>query len=156
MWNIVWCPVLIFKLVRCYRRPRFDSYYINFNFAHKTGSYCVCVERITLCNCLRSSSSSSCSSARNIEEFGAKIILQTIEQLTQYTILEIHFRSLEYTAVIRLRKSLSKFSFLSSRYKAIIVCWCKQPTSNSFQTCLYCIYLLKLSDRLIITFLTNV
>ena len=38
-------------------------------------SCCVCVKRITFCNCLCSSSSSSCFSAkviRNIEEFGAK------------------------------------------------------------------------------------
>ena len=37
-------------------------------------THCVCVKRITLCNCLCSSSSSrfSVSLIRNIEEFGAK------------------------------------------------------------------------------------
>ena len=43
---------------------------------------------------------------------------------------------------------------LSKRCKAI-VCWCKQPISNNFQTCLYCIYLLKLYDKSIIILLTN-
>ena len=35
------------------------------------------------------------------------------------------------------------------------VCSCKQPTSNSFQTSLYCVYLLKLYDKSIIILLTN-
>ena len=72
-------------------------------------------------------------------------------------VLEIHFRSLKYTAVIRIRKNLSNFPF--KRYEAIrrlaTVCWCKQSTSNSFQTCLYCIYLLKLYDKSIIILLAN-
>ena len=38
-----------------------------------TQSYCVCMKRITLCNCLYSSSSCfSASLIRNIAEFGAK------------------------------------------------------------------------------------
>ena len=68
-----------------------------------------------------------------------KIILQTIKQLIQYTVLEILFQSLKYMAVIRIHKNLSNFPSLSKQYKAIKVRWCKQPTSNSFQTCLYCI-----------------
>ena len=70
-------------------------------------------------------------------------------------ILEIHFWSLKYTAVIKLCKYLSNFPFLSTWYKAITVCWCKQPTSNSFKMCLYSIYLLKLYDRSITILLTN-
>ena len=35
------------------------------------------------------------------------------------------------------------------------VCWCKQPTSNSLQTCLYYIYLLKLHDKSIFILLAN-
>ena len=72
----------------------------------------------------------------------------------QYTVLEIQSRSLRWTVVIKIRKILQKirknFIFLSKRYKAIAVCWCKQPTSNSFETCLYYIYLLKLYHKTII------
>ena len=53
----------------------------------------------------------------NIGEFGAKNYLQTMEKLIQYMILEIHFRSLKYTAVNRIRKNLSNFSF--KRYEAM-------------------------------------
>ena len=52
-------------------------------------------------------------------------------------------------------KISSNFSFLPKRYKAIIVCWCKEPTSKSFQMCLYCIYLLKLYYKSLIILLTN-
>ena len=100
--------------------------------------------------------SSSCYSAsliQNIGQFGA--ILKAIEQLMQYTVLQIQSRSLKYTAVIKIRNNLSNFPFLSKQYKAITVCWCKLPTSNSFQTCLYYIYLLKLYDKSIIILLTN-
>ena len=31
--------------------------------------------------------------------------------------------------------------------QTITVCWCKQPILKIFQTCLYCIYLLKLYDK---------
>ena len=72
-------------------------------------------------------------------------------------VLEIHFRSWKYTAVIRIHKNLSNFPF--KRYKVIkwlaTVCWSKQSTSNNFQMCLYCIYLLKLYDKSIIILLTN-
>ena len=84
-----------------------------------------------------------------------KSILQTIKQLIQYTDLEIHIRSLKCTAVIRISKNLSNSPFLLKRYKAITMCWCKHPTSNSFKTCSYCIYLLKLYDKSIIILLTN-
>ena len=71
-------------------------------------------------------------------------------------VLEIQFRSLKHKAVIGLRKNLSNFSFLSKWYKVIAVCWCKQATSNSLEMCLYCTSLLKLYDKSIIIFLTNV
>ena len=89
---------------------------------------------------------------RNSEQ---EIILHTIEQLTKYAVLGIQFWSLKNTVVIRICKNLSNFLFLSKRFKAITVCWCKQPTSNSFQTCLYCIYLFRQYDRSIIILLTN-
>ena len=72
-----------------------------------------------LCNCLCSYSSPSsrdfASVVRNIGKFGAKTILQTTEQLIQFTVLEIHFRSLKYTTLIRIRKNLSNIPFLSKR-----------------------------------------
>ena len=61
-------------------------------------------------------------------------IFQTTKQLIQYTVLEIQFRSLKYTAVIRLRKNLETFNSYPIDNKVKTVCWCKQPTSNSFQT----------------------
>ena len=80
-------------------------------------TYCVCVKRITLCNCLCSRCCCfSASLIRNIGEFGAKIILQTMGQLIQYVVLEIHFWSLKYT-VVMIRKNLSNFPF--KRYEAI-------------------------------------
>ena len=50
------------------------------------------------------------------------IILQTIKQLIQFTVLEIQFWSLKYMVVIRMRNNLSNFPFLSKQYKAITVC----------------------------------
>ena len=110
--------------------------------------YCLCVERTTLFNCLIFFS--SCFSASLIQiigESGAKTILQTIEQPTQYTVLEIQFRSLKYTVVIRTWKNVSQLPPLSRRCKVIKVYWYKQPTLHSFQTC---IYLLKLYDKSVI------
>ena len=109
--------------------------------------YCVCVNRLTLCNCLCSSPSSSralpalSGISGNSEQ---KTILQTTERLMQYTVLKIRFRSLKYMAVIRIRNNLNNFPFLSKRYEARKVCRCIQPTPNSFQTlqtvctCSYC------------------
>ena len=80
--------------------------------------YCACVKRITLCNCLSSSSPSSCNFARairNIGKFGAKNCF-TDEQLIQYTVLEIQFRSLKYMAVIRIHNNLSNFPFFSETH----------------------------------------
>ena len=67
----------------------------------------------------------------NLEQ---KTILQTTKHIIQYTVLEIQFRSLNYTTVIRICKNLSNFPFLPSNNKARTVCRCKQPFSNSFQT----------------------
>ena len=99
--------------------------YKNINIVHYARptrylAYCVCVKGITLCNCLCSSSPSSSSRhftsvIRNIEKFGAKTILQTKEQLIQFTVLKIWFRSLKYMAVISIRKNLKNIPFLSKR-----------------------------------------
>ena len=81
--------------------------------------YCVCVNRLTLCNCLCSSPSSSralpalSGISGNSEQ---KTILQTTEQLIQFTVLEIQFRSFKYTTVIRIRKNLSNLPVLSKRW----------------------------------------
>ena len=98
-----------------------------------TKTCCVCVKRITLCNC-PCSSCDSVSLIWNIGNSEQKTVLQTIEQLMQYTVLEIQFRSLRHTAVMRIRKNLSNFPFLFKRYKEITVCRCKKPTSSSFET----------------------
>ena len=81
--------------------------------------YCVCVKRITLCNCLCSSSPSSPSRSSALSGISGnseqKTILQTTEQLMQFMVLEIQFRSLKYMTVIRIRKNLSNIPFLSKR-----------------------------------------
>ena len=51
-----------------------------------------------------------------------------------YTILQMEFRFLNCTAVIKIRKNFSNFTFLPKQYKAITLCWSKQNTSNNFQT----------------------
>ena len=66
--------------------------------------------------------------------------------LIQYTILEFQFRCIKCKAVTRLRKNFEQLF----TYKVITVCWCKEPTSKGFQTCLYCIYLSKSYDESII------
>ena len=76
----------------------------------------------------------SASLIRNIEELEQKIILQTIEQLIQWPVLEILFRSLKYTVAIRILKNLSNFPFLP-KHQAIQVCWYKQPTSVFKHAC---------------------
>ena len=83
------------------------------------------------------------------------VTLSALSRISEQKILEIQCQSLKYTVVVKTRKNLSNNPFLSKRYQAITVFWCKQPTSNSFQTCLYYIYLLKLYDTSIIILLTN-
>ena len=105
---------------------------------------CVCVKRITLCNCLCSSSSPSSSShfptslIQNIEEFGAKNCFT--DHRTANT-------------VHGLRDSVPIQAPSNTRW--FTVCWCKQHSSSSFQTCLYCLCLLKLYDKSIVILLTN-
>ena len=103
----------------------------------RISTYCVCVERITLCNCLCSSSSSHFSAGviRNIGEFGATKYFtyhQTANKIHGFRdsvpVLKI------YDTIIRIRRNLSNLLFLPSDNKVRIVCRCKQPTSNSFQT----------------------
>ena len=76
-------------------------------------------------------------------------------QITKYKDLEIQFWSVNAQLLLGCPKISSNFSFLPKQYKAITVCWCKQPYSKSFQMCLYCIYLLKLYYKSIIILLTN-
>ena len=96
-------------------------------------AYCVCVKRITLCNCLCSSSPSFpsrrssgdfASVIRNIGKFGAKSYFT--DQRAANT---IQFRSLKYMTVIRIRKNWAIFSIqlIAARREQY---WCKQPTSN--------------------------
>ena len=75
-----------------------------------------------------------------------------IKNKKQYTVLEIQYRSVKCTVVTRIPKN---FSFPSKPYKTITVCGCKQTTSKSFQSCLYCIYIFKLDDTSIIMLLKN-
>ena len=87
-----------------------------------------------------------------VTKFGYKRTLNfLIEYQTyfQYTVLEIQFWSIKLTVVTRWRKYFEQLFIL------IAVCWCKESTSKSFQTCLSYIYLFKLYDRLIIILLKN-
>ena len=93
------------------------------NEFHQKTDCCVCVKRITLCNCQCSSSLSSPSRfsrdfAGISENSEQKIILQTTEQLIQFTVVEIQFRSLKYVTVIKIRKYLRNIPFLSKRQQA--------------------------------------
>ena len=103
----------LLEKVLCISNSQFHKQLIIF-----TKSFCVCVKYITLCNCLYSSPFPSHSSLvlsgilGNLEE---KTILQTTKQLIQFTVLEIHFQSLEYMAVIRIRKTLSNIPFHTSK-----------------------------------------
>ena len=76
-----------------------------------------CVKCITLCNCLWYSSCCcfSASIIRNIREFRAK---------NYFT---------DHQTVNTIHGIASSHSYPSDN-KARTVCWCKQPTSNSFQT----------------------
>ena len=133
-WTDV-CTCIIFMIIKylafyffkiCLINFEFDlsfwefKKYKNINIVHYARptrylAYCVCVKGITLCNCLCSSSRHFASVIRNIEKFGAKTILQTNEQLMQFTVLEMWFRSLKNMAVISIRKNLKNIPFLSKR-----------------------------------------
>ena len=71
-------------------------------------AYCVCVKRITPCNCLCSSSSScfSASVIQNIREFGSKNCFYRPSNSIIHGFRD-HFHSLKYSTVIRIRKNLS-------------------------------------------------
>ena len=103
---------------------------------------CVCVKRITLCNYLCSSCSPSSSShdfrsvIRNIGKFGAKNYFKDHQKgNTNY-----HFRDSVHVLKIYGRWDTQKFEQppisiqAIATYKTRIVCWCKQPTSNTFET----------------------
>ena len=55
-----------------------------------------------------------------------KTILQTIKQLIQYTVLEIQLLLLGYAKIWA--------TFPTQLIRRQELCWCKQPTSNNFQT----------------------
>ena len=84
-----------------------------------------------------------------------KTILHTTKQLIQYMVLGIQFRSLKYTAVIRIRKNLSNFPFIPNDTRRDHCVDVNNPLQTVFNTSNY-IYLVKLYDRSIIIFLTNV
>ena len=113
------------------------------------------MKRITLYNCLCSSSLFLASLIRNIGKFVAKNYFTDHEAANTIHHFKDSLPTFKYTAVIKICKNLSNFPFLSKLYKLITLCWCKEPTANSFQTCLYYIYLLKLCDKSIIILLTN-
>ena len=103
----------------------FAQFYMSHSIIHfinlnsKKGNYCVCVKRITLCNCLCSSSPSSPSRSSALsgisENLEQKTISQTTKQIIQFRVLEIQFRPLKYMTGIRIRKNLSNIPFLSKR-----------------------------------------
>ena len=59
-------------------------------------------------------------------------------------VLKIQFHSVKFTVATRMGNNFEQLFIFFKRYKAIAVCWCKQPISNSFQACLYSTYLFKL------------
>ena len=84
-----------------------------------------------------------------------KIVFQAIEKLLQSTVSEIHFLSLRYM-ITRISKNFEQLSIsIQAIQGSSVLVWCKQLTSKSFQTSLYCVYLLKLYDKWIIILLTN-
>ena len=104
--------------------------------------YCVCVKCITLCNCLCSSSPSSsrdfASVIPNIEKFEAKSYFTdhqtgntTYSSKESVPVLEIHdcYRDTQKFE----QPSIPILNAIAS-YKVRTVFWCKQPTSNSFET----------------------
>ena len=77
-------------------------------FYLKRQGYCVCVKYIMLCNCLCSSSSCFLLALLKISEnLKQKIILQTIQQLLKYAVLEIQFLSIH--SVHGFYKDMQKF-----------------------------------------------
>ena len=106
--------------------------------------YCVCMKRITLCNCLGSSSPSSsrdfASVILNITKFKEKDYFT--DHWTSNTIfgfrdsvpvLKIHDC---YRDTQKLEQSSIPILQAIASFKVRAVCSCKQPTSNSFETLL--------------------
>ena len=58
----------------------------------------------------------------------------------QYTVLEFQFRSVKYTVVTRLRKNFEQLFIPIQAIHGDYSVWSEQPTSQSFQTCLYYAY----------------
>ena len=106
-------------------------------------SFCVCVKRITLCYCLCSSSPSCLSSPSrdfasliwNIEKFEAK------NNFTDHQTANIIYGFRNLVPVLKIhdcyldtQKSEQHFLPVQAIATRREQCWCKQPTSNSFET----------------------
>ena len=79
-----------------------------------TKFFCIYVKSITLCNCLCSSSPSSCdfnSATQNIGKFGAKNYFTDHQTTNTRHGLEIQSRSLKQMAITRIHKNLSYSPF---------------------------------------------
>ena len=104
--------------------------------------YCVCVKCIMLCNYLCSSSPSSshyfASIILNIEKFEAKNYFtdhQTGNAIYSFRdsvlVLKIHDC---YRVTQKFEQPSIPILQAIASYKVRVACWCKQPTSNSFET----------------------
>ena len=91
---------------------------------------CVCLKRITLCDCLCSSSccfspsliySIFHSLIQNIGEFGAKSYFTDYQTANTIHSFRDSFLVLKIHGCYKLRKNLSNFPFLSKRYNVIIM-----------------------------------
>ena len=105
-------------------------------------SYFVCVKCITLCNCLCSSSPSSSrdfpSVILNIEKFEAKNYFTDHQTGNTIYIFKESVPVLEIHDYYRDTQKFEQHSIpivnAIASYKVRTVFWCKQPTSNSFET----------------------
>ena len=66
------------------------------------------------------------------------------------------FPSVNCAVVTRLRKNFEQLFIPSQATQGDWECWCKQPTSKSFQMCLYRIDFLKLYNKSTIIMLANI
>ena len=104
--------------------------------------YCVCVKCITLCNCLCSSSPSSSrdfpSVILNIEKFEAKNYFtdhQTGNTIYSFKDAVLVLKRQDcYRDTKKFEQPSIPILQVIASYKVRAVCWCKKPTSNSFET----------------------
>ena len=88
-----------------------------------------------------------------------KVVLQISEQPIQYTSFRDSFPALKVHRYdcYQDRQEFEQFSIpiqAPNNTWRFTVCWCKQLSSISLKTCLYCMYLVKLYDKSIIILLT--